>query len=220
MHQTVNFSRLKTPFWRDVPRVRFTACLVLYGGALGASTLLVSLLAQTAQKNYPAPPVHMSILPSLFLSAGAAIVGVLLSVLIALWLVRDADKARNLLIWEAIGFAFGVTLPFFTGMLLPMSGVFLSLAMGVLTWKEFFVEVASALFQAPVFAFSHGVFGLFTGLLGGFIFGTGAWLIDTANASSNRNVSRYSAYAISIALSIGVLAIAAYGSPSFLARLG
>lgn len=208
------------PFWQDAPRIRITAQLILYGGALGIATLLVSLLARAAQESYPNPAVHMPFTPSLFLSFAGAIIGILLSGLFVVWLVRSTEKARNPLFWAAIGLAYGVTLPFFTGMLIPMSTAFMNLAIGISTLGGFFGEAGDAIFRALSFGFTNGVFGLFTGLLGGFLFAIGAWIIDLTIASSNRYISQYLSSVIAVTLSIGVVLFAAYGPPKFLANLG
>lgn len=198
-------------------RARLTISVALYGGAVGAAALFVSLLAQV---RFPNEPEHMALLASVFLGSGGALAGGALAALITYSVGQKADKARHLLAWEALGFGYGVLLPFFTGMLIPLSGVFLNLAVGVITAGEVFSQVVDAISRSPAFAFSQGTFGLFTGMLAGLLLGTGAWLIDTANAEPNARVSGYGPWAIAAVLSIGVVAVAAFGPPPTLAKLG
>ena len=200
---------------RDAARP--VAALVVYGGALGAARLLVSLMAQT---RYPALPEHASLYPSLFLGGAAFLAGAGLSRLFAYWLGRRAGRMRDLVVFVVLGFGYGVLLPFATGMLLPWSIVFLNLKTGLIHPGEVFSGVLDAVFRVPYSAFSHGTLGLYTAMLAGLLFGVGAWAIDTTNASANTGVSRYGSAFVALSLSAGVVAVAAFAPASFLANLG
>lgn len=199
---------------------RLTTSLALYGGALGAGALLVALLAQTAQERYPAEPEHLALVPSLILSSGGFLVGALIAGLVTYTVAYNRREPLNLLIWIAVGFGFGVLLPVFTGVVLPFAMVFVELDQGTIELSDVFIELSNAIFRAPGATFSHAVFGLFSSLLAGFVFGIGAWLVDTANAASRLWMSRYGSYGIAVVLSILAIGFAAFGPPSFIARLG
>ncbi len=57
-------------------RLRLIKCETLYGGALGAATLLISFLAQTP---FPKTPERMALLPSVILSSGGVVAGGILA---------------------------------------------------------------------------------------------------------------------------------------------
>ncbi len=198
-------------------RARLIICLTIYGGALGGASFLVNLLSRT---RFPQEPQHLSLTPTVFLSGGAVLAGAILAGLLAYWVSNDTSKARSLLVWAFLGFTFGILSPFLTGALIPLSTVFLNLVMDVITVGDVPRDVVDSILRAPGFAFTHGVFGLFTGMLAGALFGGGAWLIDMANASPKRGISIYGTYLIAIGLSIAFFAIAAFGPPSALASLG
>lgn len=198
-------------------RLRLIKCETLYGGALGAATLLISFLAQTP---FPKTPERMALLPSAILSSGGVVAGGILAGLTTYWVAQRTDKARHPLTWMALGCGYGVLLPFCTGMFLPVCSVFLNRALGVIARSEIAPQVLNALFRAPVSAFVHGAFGLYTGLLAGVCFGTGAWLIDRANTASNPMVAHYGTYALALVLALAVVAVAAFVSPVTLAQLG
>ena len=198
-------------------RARRAASLALYGGALGVASLFVSLLAQTEP---PDEPEHLSPTVAVILSGGAFLAGAILASVIVYWAGSITDEALNPLWWAIFGFAFGVLVPFFTGMLMPVNGVFLNLKLGIIAPSELFSAVLDSVFRAPSFAFSHGTLGLFTGILAGLLFGVGGWVIDVVNASANPRSSRYGAVAITTSLSAAIVAVAVLASPSFLANFG
>ncbi|MGQ4810019.1 hypothetical protein NKDENANG_03463 [Candidatus Entotheonellaceae bacterium PAL068K] len=198
-------------------RRRLIKCETLYGGALGAATLLVSFLAQTP---FPKTPERMALLPSAILSSSGGVAGGILAGLTTYWMAQNTDRARHPLAWMALGWGYGVLLPFCTGMFLPVCSVFLNRSLGVIARSEIAPQVLNALFRAPATAFVHGAFGLYTGLLAGVCFGTGAWLIDRANTASNPMVSQYGTYTLALVLAIAVVAVAAFVPPVTLAKLG
>ena len=203
-------------------RGRLVVSLTLYGGALGGAALLVNLLSRT---KYPETPEHMPADATILLSGGAAFVCAILGGLFAWWLSggqggHARERAQNIVVWLAAGFGFGIVSPVVTGASLPMSTMLLGWAHGLMSAGELPVEAVTSLMRAPSFAFTHGVFGLFTGMLAGALFGAGAWLVDIAVHSSNRAVSAYAPYAISAILSAVFYGIAALGPAESLTRLG
>ncbi len=101
-----------------------------------------------------------------------------------------------------------------------MGAVTLNLALGSIPLSELTSHTLEAFVRAPANAFTQGTLGLFTGLLAGTLFGVGGWVMDIANTSPYPNVSRYGPYVISLGLSAGVVAIAAFGPADALAKLG
>ena len=200
-------------------RLRLIVSVAFLGGALGGAALLVNFLART---DPPHVPQHMPADATILLSGGAATVCAVVSGLMTLWMTnpQERERARGLLVWLLAGFGFGVLSPVFTGAVLPLAMMFLATLNGDLPSSDFLVHTASALLQAPSFAFTHGVFGLFTGLMAGALFGVGAWLVDVTAHSSARQVAAYAPYAIAASLGVLIYGIAVFGPPETLARFG
>ena len=192
-------------------------CLAIYGGSLGAAALLVNLLSRT---RYPDIPEHMALAPTLLMSGGAFVVCALLGGLAAYWFGQRDSAPRNIIKWLLIGFGFGVLSPIITGGTLPLSLVFVELEAGVVSAGEAPVRLINSLFHTPRFAFTHGVFGLFTGMLAGALFGVGALLMYALREFAGGPVARYGPYALAALLSVAFYAIAALADAPTLARLG
>ena len=200
-----------------VQRGYLIICLAIYGGSLGAASLLVNLLSRT---KYPNIPEHMTFAPTFFMSGGAFVVCAALGGLIAYWSSTRESELRNIIMWLLLGFGFGVLSPIVTGGTLPLSLVFVELEAGVLSAGEVPVRLSNGLFHIPRFAFTHGVFGLFTGFIAGALFGVGALLMSTLRESAGGAVAKYGPYALAIALSILFYAISTLGPAPTLAKLG
>ena len=192
-------------------------CLAIYGGALGASSLLVNFLSRT---KYPDIPEHMTLAPTLLLSSGAFVVCAILGGLIAYWFGQRDEPLRYIIKWLVIGFGFGVLSPIITGGTLPLSLVFMELEAGVLSMGEAPVRLSNALFHVPRFAFTQGVFGLFTGMLAGALFGFGALFISSLREFTSGSLAKYGPYVLAILLSIIFYAISTLAPAPTLARFG
>ena len=198
-------------------RMRLVICLGLYGSGLGASSLLVSFMTRT---RYPIEPEHLEFVPSVLLSSGGWITGAIIAALIGYWIAPTSARPHSIILWLFIGFAFGVLVPFFSGALMPLGILYLDLTLGITSLSDLPMLTLDGLMRAPVSAISQGVLGLFTGLIAGTLFGFGAWVMDIANTSSHPRVSMYAPYVLSLGLSFGVVAIAAFGPAGTLAKLG
>ena len=200
-------------------RVRLVICLGIYGGMLGGGALLVNLLSRT---KFPQTPEHMSVESTVFMSGGAALVCAILAGLIGFILTKygERERSHNILVWLGLGFLFGVFSPVITGASIPVSGAFMSLNQGVFSVGDLPIKFIDSLLHAPSFAFTHGVFGLFTGLLAGTLFGIGAAAIDWTNYLSHRIVSAIAPFVIAIGLGVLFYSIAAFGPAESLAKLG
>ncbi len=192
-------------------------CLAIYGGSLGAASLLINLLSRT---KYPDTPEHMMFTPTLFLSGGAFVVCAIIGGLMAYSSGERDSAPRTIVQWLSFGFIFGLLSPIITGSTLPITTVFLSLEKGVITLGEIPSQMSGALFRVPSFSFTHGVFGLFTGLMAGAIFGIGSLLIYTLRDSTRGWLSIYGPYLLAVSLSILFYTIAAFGPAPTLARFG
>ena len=200
----------------DVRRLRLTACLALYGAALGAATVLVSLLTRTKPW---LEPQHPGLLLAVLLSLSGVLAGLLITSPAVYWLGERAREPRGLLIWLAFGFGYGVLLPFFTGAFLPLSVVFIDLSLGVTAVGDLLTETLNAALRAPLSSFVHGALGLLTGLLAGALFGGGAWLIDRANASSDAITEKYGTWSVTLILASTALTVTLFGPLEILAKL-
>ncbi|MCE2458076.1 MAG: hypothetical protein J4G14_09715 [Dehalococcoidia bacterium] len=200
-------------------RLRLLVSVGLYGAALGGAALLVNFLART---DPPHVPQHMPVDATILLSGGAASASGILAVLMTLWMSNpsERERARGLLIWLLAGFGFGVLSPVATGAALPLAMVFLATQNGDLPSSDFLVHATSAILQAPSSAFTHGVFGLFTGLMAGGLFGIGSWVLDWATHSSTPKVPAYVPYVLAAILSGLFYGVAAFGPVETLARFG
>ena len=192
-------------------------CLAVYGGSLGAAALLVNLLSRT---KYPDIPEHMTLAPTLLMSGWAFAVCAVLGGLMAYWSGERDGAFRSVIKWLLFGFGFGVLSPVITGGTLPLSLIFVEIEAGVTSLGEAPVRLTNALFHVPRFAFTHGVFGLFTGMLAGALFGVGALLISSLRELAGGAVGRYGPYVVAAALSVVFYAIAVFGDAVTLARLG
>ncbi len=192
-------------------------CLAIYGGALGAASLLVNFLSRT---RYPDIPEHMELAPTLLLSGGAFVVCAILGGIVAYWFGQRDEPLWHIIKWLAIGFGFGVLSPIITGGTLPLTLILVEIEAGVLSVGEAPVRLTNALFHMPRFAFTHGAFGLFTGLLAGALFGLGALFISSLREYAGGTLARFGPYVLAVLLSIIFYAIAALADAPTLARFG
>ena len=203
-------------------RLRLAINLALLGGVLGSAQFLINLLAQT---EFPKEPAHLALASSLIVSSRALVAGALLAAMFSSiatsdWAGQRADTARTLFVWILLGVGYGILLPLVTGMLIPISGVFLALGSGFIAPDEALPAAVESIIRAPYAGLVQAGVGMITGLLAGVVFALGAWLIDAANASARLNMSRYGAYAIMAALSALIAAATALIPPATLAKLG
>ena len=204
-------------------RIRLTTSLALYGGALGAATILISLLNRTKGQTDGLvflEPEHMGLAASVFFSLGGGIAGVLVALPLGYLIGARATEHHNLLVWWGIGLAFGVALPFLTGALSPLSEVFVLLSLDIIQPGDLFDQVVDAAIRAPLSIVVNGIFSLYTGLLAGALFGTGGWVVDMFNGSTRPVASKVGPWAIALILGSVAVLIAVFGSPNTLEKLG
>ena len=203
-------------------RLRLAINLALLGGILGSAQFIINLLAQT---EFPKEPQHLSLVSSLIVSSRAWVAGTVLAATISGiatsdWAGQRADTARTLFVWIALGIGYGILLPALTGMLIPISGVFLALGSGFIGPDEALPATFDSIVRAPYAGLVQAGVGMITGLLAGVVFALGAWMIDAANSSASIRVSRYVTYAITVVMSALIAAGTALVPPAMLAKLG
>ena len=212
----------------DWQRVRFTICLAIFGGTLGAVTVLVNFLSQTISPVYG--PEHMSFGRSLLFASGGALAGILVSAPTAYWLfgtrpVFSAKRrqARGFLKWAIWGGLYGLVFPLVLGgFLLPMSGFFLDWYNGIFNVLGLFIKNLDLLTGRWIpLAFVFGTGRLFfTGLFAGLVFWPGAWLIDKFNTSSHQPTALYGSWIVAIGLSVLLVALLVFTPELTLSKLG
>ena len=203
-------------------RLRLAINLALLGGILGSAQFIVNLLAQT---EFPNEPQHLSLVSSLIVSSRAWVAGTVLAALLAGlatsdWAGQSADTARTLFVWIGLGIGYGILVPATTGMLIPISGVFLAAGSGVITPAEALPAAFDAIVRAPYAGLVQAGVGMITGMLAGVVFALVAWMIDAANSSASLRLSRYGTFAITVAMSALIVAGTALVPPATLAQLG
>ena len=198
-------------------RVRLTASVTVYGSALGAAAILISIIARTGIYD---EAEHLTFVPSV-LSALTGALGAGLVTPLAVYHARDrANESAGLLTWLALGLGFGLASAFVTGGLLPLSVVIISLAEGVVGLGELPSLAFEAALRGVRSFYIEGALAIFTWLLAGALFGVGAWVIDKLNASPNVVISKYGTWAVTLTLGLTVVVIAVFGPPETLRKLG
>ena len=194
----------------------FRIYATLYGGSIGIAMSLIARLARTLRFEQAE---HLPLEFGSFVAASGFLSGALIAFLTT-WVARDGlvDKyswIRFLLV--IIGF--GIFTGFIRGILNPISVSSFDLYKGFLTFKEFFDLVASHLFRFYLNGMVEAVFTIFTGLLGGFIFSAGCfiiWFTLRPKASMIRYVGSFS---VTFILSVTVVIFSSMGPPDLLSKL-
>ena len=212
----------------DWPRIRFVACLTVYGGALGAAAVLAALIGRSDILDVTR---RLSLGSSLLFGTAGALAGIAVVAPLAYLLFggrprfyreKHKRKPRSLMTWTMLGLGFGVSLPFVAGAaFVPFSQSILSFLDGLTSVPSLVVtnfDLASGLW--PALALFVGVRLLFSGLAAGLLFGAGSWLIDRLNLSADPKTAKYGSCAVAAALSISVILVLALGSENLLAGLG
>lgn len=198
-------------------RITLTAALTLYGAALGAAAVLISLLVSS---NPSKVPTHLPIVPSIYFALGGSLAAVILVFPIARWMSKRAILPRGIFTWLLWGFGFGILLPLLTGGLIPESMVLIQHHQGLIATQRLFSEMVDALFRGPLSVFVYGATSTFTGIVTGVIFSLGAWIIDKFNVSSNSLLSRFVPWIVVVLIGTMAIAVAVFGPAETLAKLG
>ena len=210
----------------DWPRIRFAAGIAMFGAAVGSVAVLVNVLSSIP---FYKDAGHMALVPSLFLAISGALAGALVTAPFAYHMYGDVPvlepkktrKPRNLPIWWVLGVGYGLLYPMVMGaFFLPAAIVLRLLISGILGPVDVINELMEILMASLLRAVTVGGPMLFTSAIAGVVFGTGAWVIDQVNASSDRRISAYGTWAVSALLATTVVVLVFAVSPETLRGLG
>ncbi len=213
-------------------RIRFAACVAIYGGALGTMAALVNFLSHDVPPHlsHLYDPERMSLSRSLVFGTGGALAGIVVTAPAAYWLhggrrtfSNRSRKSRGFFTWAVLGVGYGLAFPLVMGgLFLPLSGFFLDWTNGILSVPDVLVKNFD-LFTGRGFTLAL-IFGVgrlfFTGLIAGTVFWPGAWLIDRFNASAHPWTARFGTWAMAGVLSGLVIAFVALAPELTLSKLG
>ena len=191
--------------------------LTLYGGALGAAAGLVALLSRF---EFPVEPERIGFLDSFFFASGGALAGIILTWPTAFWISQRTPGHSNLLVWWGLGLTYGILAPFAAGGFLPLTTMLLNLASGTMDWSELVSGLETVFRVMPFSIVNNGGRDLYTWLIAGAIFGTGSWIIDRIDSSSNLKMAQSGTWIFTLGLATFFLAFAIWGPVDFLATLG
>ena len=212
----------------DWSRIRFAACVALYGSALGAAAVLVNFLSQDISPVYDTE--RMSLARSLVFATGGALAGIVVTAPAAYWLYGSRRtfstrrrKSRGFFVWAVLGAGYGFVFPLVMGgFFLPFSGYILDWSNGILSVPDILIEnfdLITGRWIPLALVFGAGRL-FFTSLIAGAVFWPGAWLIDKFNASAHPATARYGSWAMAVGLSGLVIAFAAFAPELTLSKLG
>ena len=212
----------------DWPRIRFTASISIYGGALGALLLIVNRLAAVPVNQ--ADIEHMPLGQALLFGGFGAMASVVVTAPAAWWLYGGVPKyaatkkrfPRSIFIWFLIGTVYAFLLPFVLG------GYFYEMAIrllgfygGSLSVPEIMEGTIDQIILSAFKAFILGFDFFFTGLkLAGPLFIPGAWIIDRFNGSDHPATAKYGPWVLALALSAVIIVIMVVVPAPTLARFG
>ena len=198
-------------------RIRLTASVALYGGALGSAAILISIMARTGRFDEAG---HLAFTPGLITAITGAIAATLITPLAVYHMRYNADEPGGILLWLALGLGFGVASSFVTGGLVPLNVVFITFAEGDIKLGELPSFVVEGAFQGIRSFFIDGALAIYTWLLAGVLFGIGAWIIDKLTASPNPVASKYGTWVVTLFLGLTIVSIAVLGPPETLRKFG
>ena len=192
---------------------KFIAIAVLCGGASSFARFFISDIVQ--KKVRWEDPIHMSWLPSTCLGIAAFLAGVLLTFVLVKVIIGEGYLDRNIFIWIFIGILYGIFIPFVTGLLLPMGMFVMNVSIGVIELNKAFYFFLDAIVLAPTNAFTHGIFGVISGLVCGMCLPITLWLMDIIQRFGPRWQ-----FGLGIAFSVFMIGFSKFAPPPFLANFG
>lgn len=212
---------------QDWERIRFAACMAVYGATIGGCAILVNFLSRT---QFPDIPEHMGLGASLFFASAGALAGAIMTAPLAYWMYGGLPTfsftpypkrgPRSVTAWTVLGFGYGLALPLILGILLPVWLRFFAFyggAISMMTLVSSLIDLTiGSLYLAPLFGFEY----FFTSLVAGVLFGVGALLIDVFNSSKDRATAKYGSLSMAFGLSVLVVVLLVVVPETSLARLG
>ena len=191
----------------------FIAIAVLCGGASSFARFFISDIVQ--KKVRWEDPIHMSWLPSTCLGIPAFLAGALLTYILVKVIIGENYLNRNVFIWIFIGLLYGIFVPFMTGLLLPMGLYVMNVSIGVIELNKAFYFFLDAIVLAPTNAFTHGIFGVISGLICGMCLAVALGLMDRIQLIGSRWQ-----LAVGIAFSAFMIIFSKFAPTPFLANFG
>ena len=195
-----------------------TAKVTAYGAGLGAASVPIILLARPDPRYTDLK--HLTLVSLLYLATAGAIAGILLTWPIVRKLPDMFGEYRGWVVWLIYGAFFALALPLLTGLLLPVSLVFLNLQLGIIGFLDVPSSLLTSMFRAPLDAFVYGTLGIYTGMFAGALFWIGGFAIDRLSHSRNPVVQKYVPWAIALAVGITTLAFAVLAPVETVAKFG
>lgn len=194
-------------------RARLTGSVALYGAVLSVLALYITLTARVADgaDYYTYELARPALLGFLAKSLPALLSGLALAALIAHQASHVVATSLHPVKWVVVGGLFGFTVPFATGLLLPVSTALLDPAGVNAGDGGFWLSLSDEIIGAPVFGYVYGMLGVFVGMLAGLMLALGGWFVELANTSSSPNMATYGPYAVSAALSLALAAAVMFG---------
>ena len=144
---------------------KFALIAAICGGSTGFARFFISEISEHKVRHQD--PEHYDLIPSIFLGTPSFIAGAFLAFVIVKIVIGENNLSRNIFIWIFVGLIYGIFVPFITGLLLPMGEFFMVLTQGLIAWEKAFFYFLDAIVLAPTSAFTHGIFGVISGLIGG-----------------------------------------------------
>ncbi len=210
----------------DWPRIRFAISLAIYGSALGIAVTFTNLLTQF---EYFEVPERLPLGQAVLFGTAGLLAGALLCFPFAylIYGVRPTfsekgRQPRRLWAWLAIGLAYGMFFPMLLGgIFLPFSQYLMLFFTSIISVPQLIVKIFD-LFSITWYSLAivNGFKLIYTGIVGGILFGPGAWVIDRFNTSADPTTARYGAWVVSIAFAIIVIAFVQLAPTSLLNQIG
>ena len=211
----------------DLERIRFAACMTIYGATIGVCVILVNFLSRT---QFPDVPEHLSLGISLFFGSAGAFAAAVIIAPIAYWLYgglptfnftpRPKRGPRSIVTWGQFGVGYGFLLPILLGVILPLWFRFFAFYEGAINMPSLISSLIDltigSIYMAPIFGLEY----FFTSIAAGVLFAVGALIIDIFNSSQEKATAQYASLIITIGLCASLIAILVIVPETDLARIG
>ena len=192
---------------------KFLLVAIVCGGSTSFARFFISDIVQ--KKVRWEDPVHMSGLPTLCLGVAAFVAGVFLTYVLVKVIIGEGYLNRNLFIWIFVGLLYGIFIPFVTGLLLPMGMFVMNVSIGVIELNKAFFFFLDAIVLAPTNAFTHGIFGVISGLICGMFLAFCLWFMDKI-----QGVGSQWQVIFGITFSLFMIVFSKFAPPTFLVNFG
>ena len=192
---------------------KFLLVAIICGGSTSFARFFISDIVQ--KKVRWEDPVHMSGLPTLCLGVAAFLAGVFITYVLVKVIIGEGYLNRNLFIWIFVGLLYGIFIPFVTGLLLPMGMFVMNVCIGVIELNKAFFFFLDAIVLAPTNAFTHGIFGVISGLICGMFLAFCLWFMDKI-----QSVGSQWQVIFGITFSLCLIIVSKFAQPTFLVNFG